>query len=141
MRRGKQSVKILGYGIINGAARDAQKVYEGNSRLVSEWIERSGDGAPRKAVWLKQNCGVSCGRSDGCDIATGGVAGLDGSGGACCQKRCASSDDSLMIHKVYGGRSRTSITLGEYSTRLTVKICGSEQSDFTKSASWFCAGR
>lgn len=63
-------------------------------------------GEPRNAVWLKQNCGVSCGRSDGCDIVAGEDEGLGGEGcegAACCQKKCARSDDVLMMRDVGGG--------------------------------------
>jgi hypothetical protein len=58
---------------------------------------RSREGVPRKAVWLKQNCGVRVGCSEGCDIwGGGGFEGADrvGLGGAGCQKRDARSNDA-----------------------------------------------
>ena len=58
----------------------------------------AGGEVPRSAVWLKQNCTVRGGREEGCDIV-GGVGGLEGSGGAGCQKRCARSYDLVKYGK------------------------------------------
>jgi hypothetical protein len=76
----------------------------GGLRLVSEGLRGGRASVPRRAVWLKQNCGVRRGAGDGCDMVCGdGLGEREGGGEAGFQKYFARLVQFYRYYCVWSG--------------------------------------